>query len=552
MRLPSVARRSTNHDRTVAEVAVSAVASRAETSGSHKQSFPLDPRSRKTSVRSREGRSREHSPCAIARLEALLGAPRARVQSGSRDHRSCILGLHRRLQRSLFRPGIRRRTVPISKGISVRNPACIPFQREPYRRKRPSRSMSVCRLCCPWAMPLLGLSRQSNLAARLNRSTHCGWIAPPPPNKRGKHPLGPLVGAWLNHASSKPMPMEPFHPKTRANVPKLEAESSKDRSLKRLPGFVGEPGKPPVQLQLPRIGGVEPETVFPSWILRLYDTMGGPAFTRGRGPYELRLFVGALLHVPIEGRNGHWRTMRFPLSDIEWHRLPEALERLASFPLGWVPVSGLGLVSIIIRPAGGVRGSDSEVGGAWPSDRLAPALQVRHTERRAVPSLLVCGCRHGSVCAQRAADHSPYRGPRPNSGRHAHLAEGRGPGKGSAQAGTEPLEPVRETTLGSRSRPACRAKPRQQAPPLQGSARLRAAGSRQSDRTGERQPGLPAVWTAAKGWQLTWFRDDRRSHYARTTLNSPEPPQGERGVGGSPSGWGRPWWMPQFRARGLG
>jgi len=181
-----------------------------------------------------------------------------------------------------------------------------------------------------------------------------------PHGERGKHPLGPFVEWW----QARPVEAQPYRPKVRASLPRLAQIEANDR-LRTLPGLqYGEPAREPAQLVLP--GMPDPSgTACPSGILRLYDAVGGPLTTQGRGaPWALRLFVGAMLHLPVGQRDGEWRTLRFPLREVEdwlhpggwdrsnrhkyWHRLPEALLFMRR-EMGLWSVDGLGWVEIL-RP----------------------------------------------------------------------------------------------------------------------------------------------------------------------------------------------------------
>lgn len=212
---------------------------------------------------------------------------------------------------------------------------------------------------------LAGLGTVLSLWARNRRMERDHAAArgaePPPPH----HPLAPIVRAW----QALPSKAVPFHPKPRASLPSLHRLTERDTLLPALDGFDAPAGS---QLVLP--GFESPIQGCPSWLLWLYDTAGGEALSAGRGaPWDLRLFVGALLHLEIRSRDGGWRTLRFPhlrqheadwpvpdTPSIEawlhpdgwtnrrrdWHRLPEALHRMRR-DLGWVPVPGLGSVAML-------------------------------------------------------------------------------------------------------------------------------------------------------------------------------------------------------------
>ena len=94
-------------------------------------------------------------------------------------------------------------------------------------------------------------------------------------------------------------------------------------------------GPPPVQdAILPGFEGIASSV--PSWLLSVYDQAGGITEARGRGaPWGLRLFVGALLSLPVEFRDGRQQLMPLTTGDLArwllpggWDRRPAAFERL--------------------------------------------------------------------------------------------------------------------------------------------------------------------------------------------------------------------------------
>ncbi len=112
---------------------------------------------------------------------------------------------------------------------------------------------------------------------------------------------------------------------------------------------------------LPGFAAVSPSV--PSWLLSVYDTAGGITEQRGRGaPWGLRLFVGALLSLPVEFRDGRVQLMRLTTGDLArwllpggWDRRPSAFERLRSalrdldllrVPIG-VPGTSGGLLRVV-------------------------------------------------------------------------------------------------------------------------------------------------------------------------------------------------------------
>ena len=75
----------------------------------------------------------------------------------------------------------------------------------------------------------------------------------------------------------------------------------------------------------------------PSWLLRAYDLSGGISMRQGRGaPWALRLFIGMLLHMPVEDRDGHFHRYRFPIHpDPDWPDVPALSTWLFPGKRGW-------------------------------------------------------------------------------------------------------------------------------------------------------------------------------------------------------------------------
>ena len=101
-----------------------------------------------------------------------------------------------------------------------------------------------------------------------------------------------------------------------------------------LPGFDSGGVAPVRDAVLPGFGPVASSV--PSWLLAVFDQAGGISEARGRGaPWDLRLFVGALLSLPVELRNGSTQRMRLTTGELAqwllpggWDRRPAAFERL--------------------------------------------------------------------------------------------------------------------------------------------------------------------------------------------------------------------------------
>ena len=101
-----------------------------------------------------------------------------------------------------------------------------------------------------------------------------------------------------------------------------------DADARLLPGF--EVGPPPVRdAILPGFEGIASSV--PSWLLSVYDQAGGITEARGKGaPWGLRLFVGALLSMPVEFRDGRSQLMPVSTGDLSRWLLPGGWDRRRS------------------------------------------------------------------------------------------------------------------------------------------------------------------------------------------------------------------------------
>ena len=137
------------------------------------------------------------------------------------------------------------------------------------------------------------------------------------------------------------LPVEPFRPIKRASLPALQRVTEPQREL---PAIQASPTATEPQLLLPGFAPLTNDGAA-SWLLALYDQAGGQSMRQGRGaPWDLRLFVAALLHVPIEARTGARVQLPFRLPEIvswlhpdgwenrrrDWNKLPAALARIGA------------------------------------------------------------------------------------------------------------------------------------------------------------------------------------------------------------------------------
>ena len=117
-----------------------------------------------------------------------------------------------------------------------------------------------------------------------------------------EHPIIPLVEAW----QARPIDIEPER-RTKGILPAPFVQRHKQpclpgmtcRPADALPGWVQQEPSP---AYLPRL---EPEQREIPALLALFDAAGGPSGGRKVAPLELRIFVEALMAIPVEGRDGH-------------------------------------------------------------------------------------------------------------------------------------------------------------------------------------------------------------------------------------------------------
>ena len=175
------------------------------------------------------------------------------------------------------------------------------------------------------------------------------WEQLPPDQRPTAHPLAPIVAAW----QARPMPAEPFRPKQRGSLPAFGRKSKEAEQLQLI-----EYRQPVVQangqqllLDLPEL---TPAAAARSWLLDLFDRAGGQSMRQGRGtPWEMRLFIGAMLHTHVTQRDGQWHSLRLKTAEVirwlhpngwpnrarDWERFPDALFRMNK-ELGFVALDG--------------------------------------------------------------------------------------------------------------------------------------------------------------------------------------------------------------------
>ena len=180
---------------------------------------------------------------------------------------------------------------------------------------------------------------------------HLEWMQADEPIET--HPAVALIRDWW----SAPKPVEPYRPNPRAVLANWDATADKDRFLlsARQPVPVPEGGQ--LVLDLPEL---TPKGCA-SWLLDLFDRAGGQSMRQGRGaPWDLHVWLGAILHLGIAQRDGQWHCLNLPTEEVvkwlhpdgwpnrarDWRRFPEALHRM-NRELGFVYLEGVGSVQVV-------------------------------------------------------------------------------------------------------------------------------------------------------------------------------------------------------------
>ncbi len=180
---------------------------------------------------------------------------------------------------------------------------------------------------------------------------HLEWMLTDQPIET--HPAAAPIRTWW----SKPKPVEPYRPRPRAVLANWNTDGDKDRFLLQARQPMPMPEGVQLMLDLPEL---TPKGSA-SWLLDLFDRAGGKTMRQGRGaPWDMRLFVGAILHLPIAKRDGQWHTLSLPTNEVirwlhpdgwhnqtrDWQHLPDALFRMNK-ELGFVAIQGLGYVQVV-------------------------------------------------------------------------------------------------------------------------------------------------------------------------------------------------------------
>ena len=203
-------------------------------------------------------------------------------------------------------------------------------------------------------------------------SVHTEWLAAHKKNPGVLHPLAPLVSAWQRLVV---VPATPRVLVERASLARLSKLGADEAALPDFPQREVPLANGQLLFDLPDFGPLVRGC--PSWLLWLFDRAGGKSLAAGHGaPWDLALFVFALLHLDVADRDGTWRTLEvatladdakrmqdatgrpWPSAEAwlfgdsgwtnrrrDWHKLPEALERMTK--LAYLPIPGIGRVAVL-------------------------------------------------------------------------------------------------------------------------------------------------------------------------------------------------------------
>lgn len=170
--------------------------------------------------------------------------------------------------------------------------------------------------------------------------------------------LSSVVAAWQDRVTNR----EPFRPRWRGSLPRLAAIDEDPVLLRaNYPAADSDaPVEPYGQLTLPGLTASVAVPGCTSWLLWLFDRAGGSKANSRGAPWDMRLWVYAILQLKVEDRDGLWHTLRFKTEEVigwlhprrwanirrDWDNLPNALNGMRE-NLSYVPVPGFGKVAML-------------------------------------------------------------------------------------------------------------------------------------------------------------------------------------------------------------
>ena len=182
-----------------------------------------------------------------------------------------------------------------------------------------------------------------------------------PRESRPRHPLGPLLeDFWQEHLPRPTGRFAEVKPRQRGSLARLSGLSDQHTHLPGFPDASTAPAEPAALLEFTKEFTMPGCTSWMLWLFRRFDHAGGRSTSQSHGaPWDLRLWIYALLNLPVEKRDGRWHKESFSVEEVigwlhpngwsnqrrDWQRLPDALNAMRS--LAYVPVPGIGHVATL-------------------------------------------------------------------------------------------------------------------------------------------------------------------------------------------------------------
>ena len=169
-----------------------------------------------------------------------------------------------------------------------------------------------------------------------------------------RHPLAPLMAAWL----ARPTESKPYPLRDRASLARLHRIEADD--IRDMPGFHDAVAHG-LDNHQPVLPGFDVLPIgCPAWLIWAYRQTGKSQ--GGVAPWDLRLWIGALLNLPVGDRDGEWHTVPVDTAVVEswlhpngwanrrkhFHKLTDAFHMMDK-RLSFLPVPGVGGVALL-RP----------------------------------------------------------------------------------------------------------------------------------------------------------------------------------------------------------
>lgn len=174
---------------------------------------------------------------------------------------------------------------------------------------------------------------------------HARWAAHWLHGRKITHPIVPLIQTWV---LVRPRRVEPFRPKVRASLPRFgNVTAGEARTLTQAgePGTLGGKGKAASET-LPLDPEMEVVSSCPSWLAEMFSRATRGRTIRHGMPWAFSLVIGALLHTPINVRDGRETTVtgldldeviawihanRWGSRAAQWGVLEAAFDEMASY-----------------------------------------------------------------------------------------------------------------------------------------------------------------------------------------------------------------------------